>query len=107
MNYEVWRIIKFRDAYELCKKNIQSFQVEFWPMWDMLLSNCERLLDANLVRIDFITDGYLPMPLFRDELSDEEFDYNCLFNLIINEIRRDCLSHHNWIGNEVYVDMSR
>lgn len=106
MNYEVWRVLKFRDVYDLCKANIKSYNVDFWPVWDMLLSNCERLLDANLVRIDFITDGKLPTPL-SGEMSEEGSDYNCLFNLIIDEIRRDCLAHSNWVGDEVYVDMSR
>lgn len=106
MKYEVWRVLKFHDVYNLCKTNIKSYNVDFWPVWDMLLSNCERLLDANLVRIDFITDGKLPTPL-SGEMSEKGFDYNCLFNLIIDEIRRDCLAHFNWVGDEVYVDMSR
>lgn len=105
MEIRTWRVARFRDLYGLCKERIQSYNVEFWSMWDMLLTHCETVAEMNIVRIDFITDGYLPTPLFG--MDEEEFDYNCLFNLIIETIRRECLSRDNWVGDELYVDMSR
>ena len=104
MEIQTWRVARFRDLYGLCKASIDMFEVDFWVMWDMLLTQCEGHFDLDLIRINFITDGFLPMD---ENLDKEEFDYNCLFNLIIGTIRKECVAMDNWIGNDLYVDMSR
>lgn len=103
MNIYTWYVILFRDAYGLCKDAIKNYDVDFWDMWDMLQTHCE-MYDEGLVRINFVKDGFLPMD---ENLDKEEFDYNCLFNLIIGTIRKECLAKDNWMGNEVYIDMAR
>ena len=103
MNIYTWHVIQFSDAYELCKHSIKTYDVCFLDMWDMLITQCE-LYSEDLVRIDFVEDGFLSMD---ENLDKEEFDYNCLFNLIIGTIRKECLAKDNWMGNEVYIDMAR
>ena len=103
MNISTWYVIRFSDAYELCKYSIKTYDVDYWDMWDMLISQCE-LHTEDLVRIDFVEDGFLPMD---ENLDKEEFDYNCLFNLIIGTIRKECIAMDNWTGNEVYIEMNR
>lgn len=103
MNIYTWHVIRFKDAYALCKWAIKNYDIDFWDMWDMLISQCE-MPNEDLIRIDFIEDGFLSMD---ENLDKEEFDYNCLFNLIIGTIRKECLANDNWTGNEVYVEMNR
>ena len=104
MNIYTWSVARFRDLYALCQENIKMYDIDFWTMWDMLLTQCEGYFDMDLIRIDFVKDGFLPMD---ENLDKEEFDYNCLFNLIIGTIRKECLAMDNWVGNDLYVDMNR
>lgn len=46
-----WHVIRFSDAYELCKYSIKTYDVDYWDMWDKLISQCE-LHTEDLVRID-------------------------------------------------------
>ncbi len=102
MNIYTWHVIRFSDAYNFCKENIKTYDVYFLDMWDMLITQCE-LYTEDLVRINFIEDGFLSMD---ENLDKEDFDYNCLFNLIIGAIRKECMAMDNWTGNEVYVEMN-
>lgn len=102
MNIYTWHVIQFSDAYELCKCSIKNYDINYLDMWDMLITQCE-LYSEDLVRIDFVEDGFLSMD---ENLDKEEFDYNCQFNLIIGTIRKECMAMDNWTGNKVYVEMN-
>lgn len=93
-------MIRFRDVYELCKHEC-GIDVDYWDLWDMLTSNCERYSSCT-VRINFLIDGFLNT---SEDLDDEELLYNRHFNSAISAIKQECLSHPNWIGNEIYIDM--
>lgn len=102
INIYTWHVIRFSDAYELCKYSIKNYDINYLDMWDMLITQCE-LYSEDLVRIDFVEDGFLSMD---ENLDKEEFDYNCQFNLIIGTIRKKCMAMDNWTGNKVYIEMN-
>lgn len=70
MNIYTWHVIRFKDAYALCKWAIKNYDVDFWDMWDMLISQCE-MPNEDLVRIDFIEDGFLRFTLIVQPQSKD------------------------------------